>query len=92
MVMQSRATWAEDRLARELGTTTEVLRRKIGFWVKHGVLCERTGRAGGHTYTRAEQLATGEVGDRVMQVGMEEDEGESALVSQEEQLKQVLCS
>ena len=86
---QIRSTWSEESLAEIVGTVPEVLRRKAGFWVKHGVLSEDTDRRGTHTYTRASHLSAQEVGDEVVPIAMDEDEGESALVSQEEQLKQV---
>lgn len=90
MQLQRKATWPEAALAKELGTSVEVLRRKIGFWVKHGVLIERLDRTGnGHQYIRTNQLAARESGGEVATIAMDEDEGESALVSQEEQLKQV---
>ena len=77
-------------LAGELGTNIEVLRRKASFWVKHSVLSES--QVGGKlTYMRATELSSGEAGEEVEDgpIAMEEDEGGSALLSQEEQLKQV---
>ena len=68
----------------------DVLRRKIGFWVKHGVLMEKLDRTGNsHSYTRTTHLAAADLGNEAATIAMDEDEGESALVSQEEQLKQV---
>ena len=87
--MQNKALWPEGKLAEELGTTLDVLHRKIGFWVKHGVLLESQTSSGAHLYTRTQQLSSQDIGDGSVPIAMEEDEGESALVSQEEQLKQV---
>jgi hypothetical protein len=82
--------WPDDALAAQLGTVVDILRRKASFWVKHGVLTESPGR-GKLTYTRALVLSSGEGGHDADDgpIAMEEDEGRSALVSQEEQLKQV---
>ena len=89
-VLQRKAAWPEAGLAKELGTSVDVLRRKIGFWVKHGVLMEKLDRTGNsHSYTRTTHLAAGDLGNEAATIAMDEDEGESALVSQEEQLKQV---
>ena len=82
--------WPEVSLAKELGTSVDVLRRKIGFWVKHGVLTEKMDNTGNsHHYIRTKQLAAQESGSEAAAIAMDEDEGVSALVSQEEQLKQV---
>jgi len=88
--LQSSAAWADDKLAGYLGITVDVLRRKASFWVKHGVLAESQGR-GRLTYTRTTMLSSGEDGEDPEggPIAMEEDEGGSTLVSQEEQLKQV---
>lgn len=87
--MQHKTAWLEEQLAEELGTTIDVLHRKIGFWVKHGVLLESRTLQGKNLYTRTQQLNTGDAGDGSVPIAMEEDDGESALLSQEEQLKQV---
>jgi len=88
--VQNKAAWPDDALAAQLGTAVDVLRRKASFWVKHGVLTESPGR-GKLTYTRALVLSSAEGGNDADDgpIAMEEDEGGSALVSQEEQLKQV---
>lgn len=90
--MQHKASWSEEKLAKELGTPLDVLRRKIGFWVKHGVLLESLSRSGAHFYVRAVQLAVRKNSDDATPIAMDEDEEDSALLSQEEQLKQASYS
>lgn len=85
-------TWSAEGLAAQLGCSADSLRRKAAFWVKHGVLIESQGRAGRVSYTRAQSLSSGAAGGNQAgggAVAMEEDEGGSALVSVEDQLKKV---
>ncbi len=87
---QRKASWTEAALAKELGTSVDMLRRKIGFWVKHGVLLEKLNHSsGGHHYMRTSQLSGSDPSSEPATIAMDEDDGASALVSQEEQLKQV---
>ena len=91
--MQQRAKWTADSLAREMGTTAETLRRKAAFWVKQGALVESQAKDGRLSYARAQALKSvrpGSGGGDVMAV--DDEEASTALVSQEDQLKQASSS
>ena len=88
--MQQRAKWTADNLAKEMGTTAETLRRKAALWVKHGVLVESQGKDGKLSYARAQTLKSARPGSGGGDgMAVDDDEEGTALVSQEDQLKQV---
>ena len=73
-----------------MGVSRETLNRRASFWCKHGVLQAKSDGKGGMQYQRATSLSqTAASADTSVPVAMETEEGSSALVSGEDQGKQV---
>ena len=87
MMSQAAAQWAAADLAAEMGTSVPILRRRIIFWLKQGVLHEAQGPRGQLCYARVKSLADG--GSASLATMEEDGEDSSALVNAETQLQQV---
>ena len=71
-----------------MGSTREIVNRKAGFWVKHGVLAVQLDGQGRSLYERVSSLeqAASSQGANAAPVAM--DDGSSALISEEDQAQQ----
>jgi anaphase-promoting complex subunit 2 len=88
MHFQTKERWGLDELAREMGVTEAVLRRKAVVWINQGVLVEEKGEA-----ESSYRLTSGEDGKAAFGAAAADDEGGGggAVASAEDQAAVGLC-
>lgn len=88
MQFQEKTSWSSKSLAAAVGLPVDILHRRMSFWIGKGVITDSgAGGSDGHVFTLVDNLTNANKNCISNEIEGMDEEGESSMVSVEEQLQ-----